>query len=99
AALTADTLNTATAQGANPVGALVTATDSAFVDVRPTISVSKSPNPATAPETGGNVQFTVVVTNNSGEAVTLDTLNDSLYGNLDHQGTCGLPQTLAANGG
>jgi uncharacterized repeat protein (TIGR01451 family) len=97
--LTADTLNIATAQGQNPVGALVTATDMAFVDVRPTISVAKSANPTSVAETGGAVQFTVNVTNNSGEAVTLTALTDSIYGNLDLQGTCGLPQTLAANGG
>lgn len=97
--LTVDTLNTATAQGTNPVGNPVTATDTAFVDVRPTISVDKTANPTSVPETGGAVQFTVVVNNSSGEAVTLTALDDSIYGNLDSQNACDLPQTLAANGG
>jgi hypothetical protein len=38
------------------------------------------------------VTFTVVVTNTSVEPVTVFSLNDNVYGNLDRQGTCNLAE-------
>jgi hypothetical protein len=54
----------------------------------PSISVTKTPTPATIPETGGNVSYSVVVTNNSTIAVTLTSLIDDVFGPLSGQGTC-----------
>ncbi len=65
-----------------------------LTDVPPTIVVDKT----VAPETvyaGETVTFTISVTNQSDEAVTLSSLTDSIYGDLDGQGTCAVPQALA----
>ena len=45
---------------------------------------------------GENVEFTVVVTNNSvaTDPVTITSLVDSIHGNLNGQGTCAVPQTI-----
>jgi uncharacterized repeat protein (TIGR01451 family) len=53
--------------------ATVTFTDNETTD----ISVSKTSNPNTVPETGGDVQFAVVVTNDGPETVTITGLTDS----------------------
>ena len=68
------------------------------VDTLPAITVEKSANPITVPEPGGTVQFTVVVSNDSDEAVTLTSLVDDVYGDLNGQGTCSLQQALAGAG-
>ncbi|MEW5957609.1 MAG: cadherin domain-containing protein [Chloroflexota bacterium] len=68
-------------------------------DLLPTISVSKTPNPTSVPESGSTVTFTVLVTNTSAESVTLNSLTDTDFGSLAGQGTCTLPQNLAANNG
>ncbi len=55
----------------------------------PVISVTKSPSPDTLAAPGGDVTFTVSVTNESTfEPVTLDALVDSIYGDLDGTGNC-----------
>ena len=59
-----------------------------FEDIKPDIYVTKDANPTSVPETGGNVQFTYVVTNNGPETVTLTSLTDDVFGNLNGQGTC-----------
>ena len=77
-------------------------TDDATVtitDELPDISVEKTANPTSVPLAGGNVTFTIQVTNDSVEPVTLTVLNDSVFGNLDGRGNCDVPQTIAANGG
>lgn len=64
-----------------------------------TISVLKTATPSTLPEPGGPVAFDVVVTNESSVlSVTIDSLVDSVYGNLDGVGTCDVPQTVAPLG-
>jgi hypothetical protein len=50
-------------------------------------------------EPGGSFRFDVMVINDSVEAVTLISLIDDIYGDLDGQGTCALGATLDANGG
>jgi len=97
-----DHSNTVTATAEDDDGNTDTATDSAtvtFSDVLPDISVSKTANPVSVPETGGSVTFTIVVTNNAAEDATLTALDDSDFGDLDTQGTCAVPQTIAASGG
>jgi uncharacterized repeat protein (TIGR01451 family) len=67
-----------------------------FTDVPPDISVTKTPNPASVPETGGNVTFTYTVTNNSAEAVEITSLTDDKFGTLAGDADCIVGTTLAA---
>jgi len=46
------------------------------------------------PETGGNVTFTFLVENIGQEDVTLTSLIDTKFGDLDGKGTCDVPQTI-----
>ncbi len=63
------------------------------------IAVSKSANPASLAEPGGNVQFSVRIDNTSAvDAVTISSLMDSVFGNLNGQGTCTTPRTIAVGG-
>lgn len=94
--------NVATASGVDDDGNPVSDDDQEvvpFEDILPDIAITKTANPASVPETGGNVTFTFVATNNSLEAATLDSLVDNIFGDLNSQGDCALPQPLAANGG
>ncbi len=95
--------NVVTATGVDDDGLPVSDADDEKVDItdlKPTITVNKSAQPTFIPESGAQVTFSVDVVNNSlVEAVTLQTLIDTIYGNLNGQGSCAVPQTLAANGG
>jgi len=66
--------------------------------VEPDISVTKTANPTSLAEPGGPVNFTVNIGNPSPSSVTIDSLVDDVHGNLDGQGTCSVPQTIAAGG-
>ena len=68
-------------------------------NVDPVFRVLKTAAPATMPEPGGPVTFTVTLINDSRENVTIDSFVDVPYGNLNGKGTCRLPQTLTPNGG
>ncbi|MBA2283727.1 MAG: hypothetical protein H0W25_21170 [Acidimicrobiia bacterium] len=58
-------------------------------DVGSSIAVAKEADTATVPEPGGSATFLVSVTNTSSrDAVTITTLSDDVYGNLDGRGTC-----------
>ena len=70
-----------------------------FTDVAPTIEVTKTASTLILPVPGGNVTFTVVVTNKSKEAVTLTSLTDDIYGDLNGQGNCATGGTINPNGG
>ncbi len=74
--VTADFTNTATVIGTTPLGGTVTDSDTAAVDVRPTISVAKTASATSVPEPGADVTYTVTVTNNSNEPVTITSLQD-----------------------
>lgn len=54
----------------------------------PSITVVKTANPTTIAETGDSVSYTVLVSNTSTIAVTLDSLTDDVFGNLNTLGTC-----------
>jgi uncharacterized repeat protein (TIGR01451 family) len=58
--------------------------DDSFVDALPVISVTKTADPANLPAPGGEVTFTIVVTNNSGASdnVMITSLTDNVYGDL-----------------
>lgn len=60
-------------------------------DVTPVISMAAMANPASVSEPGGEVGFTVRISNNSVEAVRLVSLVDETSGSLSGRGTCSLP--------
>jgi uncharacterized repeat protein (TIGR01451 family) len=61
-----------------------------ITDVASSMSVDKSATPSSVQEPGGNVAFTVVVKNTSAaDSLTIDTIVDSIYGDLAAKGTCG----------
>jgi Mg-chelatase subunit ChlD len=65
----------------------------AAIEVVKTASVNELPEP------GGPVTFTFTVRETTGlAAVAIDTLSDSIYGNLAGQGDCAVPQLIAAGG-
>ena len=95
-------VNTVTATASDDDGNTDTEDDTAtvaFTDAAPSISVSKTPSRSSVPETGDDVTFTIVVANDSSESVELTSLADDAFGNLNGQGDCVLPETLAADGG
>jgi hypothetical protein len=66
-------------------------------DVTPTpadVVVVKNASPTSVPEPGGEVQFTVRVTNHAVEPLTLTALVDDVHGDLNGRGSCAVPQTL-----
>ena len=95
--------NTVTVVAEDDDGTTTDDDDSAVVtitDVEPTISVDKIANPTAVAEPGGVVTFTVTVTNDgTAEDLTLTSLVDDQFGDLNGQGTCSVPQTLTAGGG
>ena len=86
-----DHYNVVTAVATDDDGTTDTATDDetvTFDDVAPDIQITKTASPTHVPETGGNVTFTFLVENIGVEDVTLTSLNDTVFGDLDGQGTC-----------
>jgi hypothetical protein len=62
-----------------------------------TIEVIKTANPTNVTEPGASVTFTVEVVNTSVSAeITIDSLVDDVYGDLNGQGNCVVPQPLGA---
>ncbi len=68
--------------------------DVAILDVLTGISLEKTADPLTLPEPGGTFVFSLTVTNHSVEPVTLTSLSDDIYGDLDGQGTCAIGGTI-----
>jgi hypothetical protein len=64
-------------------------------DVAPDIAVKKNADPTSVQASGGSVTYTVVVTNNTPEALTLTSLSDDKF---DLNNTCAVPPILAAKG-
>jgi uncharacterized repeat protein (TIGR01451 family) len=61
--------------------------------------VSKTASPVFVAEPGGTITFTVEVRNtSSSEVVTIDSIDDNVYGDLDGQGDCSVPQDLQPAG-
>ncbi|MEX1345267.1 MAG: hypothetical protein AB1Z63_11390, partial [Candidatus Limnocylindrales bacterium] len=94
-------VDTVTASGTDDDGDPVTDDDDAtvtVVDIEPAISLEKTADPLTLPEPGGEFTFSVVVTNDSVEEVTLTSLSDDIYGDIGVvQG--GITSTTCASGG
>jgi len=92
-------INIATATGDDSIIEPTTLedSDSATVIVKepptspPDIEVTKTANPTSVPETGGDVEFSIRVTNNGSENVTIDSLSDTDFDLIvqcqDAQGT------------
>ena len=69
--------------------------DNCITDTPPSLLTTKTANPARVPVPGGLVAFTFTTTNTSdADVVTLDTLEDNIFGDLNGQGDCRVPQTL-----
>jgi hypothetical protein len=65
-----------------------------------TIEVTKTALTPTVPETGGSVTYSVAVKNLAQQAsITLDSLTDSLYGDITTTGHDGITATTCATGG
>jgi hypothetical protein len=63
-------------------------------DVKPTIQVTKTADPTEKPEPGGSFSYTVKVKNTSIEDVTITSLVDDKFGNLDGKGSCAIGAEL-----
>ena len=91
-----------TASGVDDNGNPVSGEDDAVVDIidlLPAISVIKTADPTEVMEPGGDVTFTVTVNNDSvADPLNLTSLIDDIHGNLDGQGNCSVPQSIALNG-
>lgn len=95
--LMVDTVNTVTVTGEDPIGTpTLPVTDTESVDVLPTALLTKTADPVVVPEEGGLVTFTVEIENTSGEILLLNELSDSIFGDLNGQGSCTLPQSIEA---
>src|SRR4030095_3470833 len=71
----------------------------AIANLPSSIAVTKTASPTSVNEPGGSVSFTVRLDNSSAvDSVTIATLNDNVHGDLNGQGTCAIPQTIAAGG-
>jgi hypothetical protein len=94
--------NVVTSKGTDDDGKQVSDQDDATVtitDLPSNIEVIKSASPSALPEPGGTFTFTVVVNNLSQvDTVTINSLVDSIHGNLNGQGTCSVPQTIPHGG-
>ena len=64
-----------------------------ITNVQSSIAVTKTASPTSIQEPGGNATFSVSVKNTSAvDTVTITSLTDDVYGNLDGKGTCDVPQ-------
>lgn len=94
--------NTVTVQGTDRLGQPISDRDQAtvrFLDLVPDVVVNKNATPGAVLDRGGPVTFSVVVINRGPEAGTLTALTDSVFGDLNGQGTCAVPQALTGNAG
>ncbi|MCG8462795.1 MAG: choice-of-anchor D domain-containing protein, partial [Holophagales bacterium] len=68
-----------------------------ITDAAPAVSVTKTADPTSLAEPGGPVTFTARVSNLgvSTDPLTLQSLVDDIHGNLNGQGGCSVPQTIA----
>ena len=94
--------DTVTAAGADDEGNPVSHADSATVvvnDIPSSINIVKTATPSDVLEPGGVVQFTFTISNDSTvDSVTINSVVDSVLGDLNGRGTCSLPQALAPGG-
>ncbi len=99
--VSASETDTVTASGTDEEGTAVSGFDDVTVtitDATPVIVVTKTADPVSMDEPGGNVIFSVEIANNSvsSDPVTITVLDDDIHGDLNGQGTCSVPQTIAS---
>ena len=96
--------NTLTVEATGDDGDELVDTDTATVDILDDpsmITITKNASVTSLPEPGGPVTFNFVVTNNSGaDTVTINSLIDSVYGDITNLTnlpgtTCSVPQVMA----
>jgi hypothetical protein len=90
--------DTVTATVVDDDGSTGTDTDGATVgigDALPLIEVDKSADPLSLPAPGGDFRFNLRITNPGTEPITVDSLTDDVYGNLNGRGSCATGATLA----
>ncbi|WP_440056552.1 DUF7507 domain-containing protein (plasmid) [Pseudoalteromonas sp. T1lg65] len=96
--------NIVTASGTDDNGNNLNGDDDATVtlsDSIPSITLVKTASPTELLEPGGAVTFSVVINNTSAassDPVTIDSLIDSIHGDLNGQGDCSVPQLIAVGG-
>jgi LPXTG-site transpeptidase (sortase) family protein len=92
-------LNTATVTGTPLVGPNVSASADEKVtgSQSPSIVVTKTVNPTSVPETGGDVTFTFVVHNSGNVSLTITSLTDDKFGTLTGDADCKVGTVLAVN--
>ena len=87
-----------TASGTDDEGNVVNGSDSATVVINNVVSMIqlvKVADPVSVDEPGGNVTFSFSIHNSSVvDTVTINSLTDSIYGDLNGQGDCSVPQIL-----
>ncbi|MBK8905300.1 MAG: putative Ig domain-containing protein [Anaerolineaceae bacterium] len=71
----------------------VTASDTAVVDVRPTIELAQNVSPSSLPEPGSTVNVSLTITNTSQEPVTLTALTTTPFGNVTDPGNGAITTT------
>jgi hypothetical protein len=96
--------DTVIAKGVDDRGYDIEGEDNAIVTINDagiSIEVLKTANPSSVLEPGDYVTFTVKVTNNSvsTDPVTIDSLTDSIHGDLNGQGDCSVPKIIEGDGG
>jgi|GEM_PF-1830568 len=93
--------NTVVAECHDDDGSGATDTDDAtvvFEDILPAIQLTKTADPTSLSEPGGEVTYTFTVENTGLEMVTLTSLMDDVLMDLNGQGTIVLPQTIPPGG-
>jgi len=90
--------NTVVAAATDSDGNVVEGNDQETVTVigaPASIQTTKTANPTSVPAEGGQVSFTFTVANTSNvDTVTIDTLVDNVFGDLNGQGDCTVPQVI-----
>ncbi len=66
-----------------------------IIEAAPAIDVTKTANPISRPIPGGDFTFNVKVCNIGDTALTITSLTDDIYGDLNGRGTCVTGQSLA----
>jgi hypothetical protein len=90
--------DTVTATVEDDEGNVVLVAASAVVtitDLLPSIAAGLDADPASLPAPGGVVTFSVEIANTGSETVTLTSLTDDVYGDLDGVGSCRLPRPIS----
>jgi uncharacterized repeat protein (TIGR01451 family) len=67
-----------------------------ITNIDPSVAVTKDATPGSRGEPGGTFTFDVTVTNDSEEDVTLVSLVDDVYGDLNGEGSCATGGTIVA---